>query len=345
LGPDPPNKALVLVQKGLYLEALIDVLHEIDPAIRVDLQDPALVQAPEVLSDAAPQLVLFDVDKSPDAGPAYFQPLRARFPDARFIAVGTAEEAATIEGFLAAGAAGYVPKSFVRSATLAVLRLALNSPARAPLDLESTRESRAPSPVDHEGRGAPPRGLGLTERETEVLALAAEGKTNAAIAEALGTAPGTVRIQMSSILSKLDVSNRSEAIIVAFRMDRVVWEQIRKAEAGHLDLGWLLPHMEHRAHRAKHVLFRKNDIATELYFLQHGRVVLPELGVEMRNKDVFGEIGIFASSRRRTSSAICATDVDLFVLSEEKAKRMYYLNPAFALFIVNLVSQRLAAHR
>jgi CRP-like cAMP-binding protein len=150
---------------------------------------------------------------------------------------------------------------------------------------------------------------------------------------------------MSSILSKLNVTNRSEAIIVALRMQRVVWEQIRMAEQGDLDLGALLPHMEHRAHRVNDVLFRMNDVGKELYYLQQGRVRLPELGLEMKERDVFGELGLFATGHRRTSSAVCATDVDLFVMSEVKAKQMYFLNPAFAMYMVNLVSQRLVAQR
>lgn len=53
----------------------------------------------------------------------------------------------------------------------------------------------------------------LTERETEVLRLVAEGKTTKEIAGELYLAPGTVRNYISTILDKLDVGNRIEAIV------------------------------------------------------------------------------------------------------------------------------------
>ncbi|MCH1627285.1 response regulator transcription factor [Ferdinandcohnia quinoae] len=55
----------------------------------------------------------------------------------------------------------------------------------------------------------------LTEREREVLRLAAEGKTSKAISSILFLSPGTVRNYMSEIINKLEVKNRIEAISIA----------------------------------------------------------------------------------------------------------------------------------
>jgi DNA-binding NarL/FixJ family response regulator len=57
----------------------------------------------------------------------------------------------------------------------------------------------------------------LTEQELRVLALIAEGKTNREIARALYLGEGTVRNYVSSILSKLGVTNRAEAAAFAVR--------------------------------------------------------------------------------------------------------------------------------
>jgi DNA-binding NarL/FixJ family response regulator len=56
---------------------------------------------------------------------------------------------------------------------------------------------------------------GLTPRERDVLELVAQGRRNAAIAEALGMAPKTVANHLSSIFAKLQVADRSEAIVRA----------------------------------------------------------------------------------------------------------------------------------
>jgi NarL family two-component system response regulator LiaR len=67
------------------------------------------------------------------------------------------------------------------------------------------------------GREGPVPGHDLTPREREVLALLVEGKTNNEIAEGLTISPATAAAHVSNILSKLGVSNRSEAVALAFR--------------------------------------------------------------------------------------------------------------------------------
>jgi DNA-binding CsgD family transcriptional regulator len=57
--------------------------------------------------------------------------------------------------------------------------------------------------------------LGLTRRESEVLAWVAEGKTNAETAERLSIAPGTVKKHLDHIYEKLGVSSRTEAVVTA----------------------------------------------------------------------------------------------------------------------------------
>jgi len=69
---------------------------------------------------------------------------------------------------------------------------------------EPDRRSRAPPPRDRHDGGAWPRGE-LTPREREVLALVAEGRTNASIAKELWLTEKTVETHVRSILGKLDL--------------------------------------------------------------------------------------------------------------------------------------------
>ncbi|MBD2437317.1 response regulator transcription factor [Nostoc sp. FACHB-110] len=57
----------------------------------------------------------------------------------------------------------------------------------------------------------------LTQREQEILSLLAAGKTNQEIAHALYIAPGTVRVHIHAILQKLEVSDRTQAVVVALQ--------------------------------------------------------------------------------------------------------------------------------
>jgi DNA-binding NarL/FixJ family response regulator len=58
----------------------------------------------------------------------------------------------------------------------------------------------------------------LTDREREVLALVAEGRSNGQIASTLFISPKTVSVHVSNILAKLDVSSRTEAAALAHRL-------------------------------------------------------------------------------------------------------------------------------
>jgi DNA-binding CsgD family transcriptional regulator len=57
----------------------------------------------------------------------------------------------------------------------------------------------------------------LTERELEILRKVSDGMTNAAIGEALGISPQTVKNHVTSILRKLAVNDRTQAVVTAFR--------------------------------------------------------------------------------------------------------------------------------
>jgi len=83
-------------------------------------------------------------------------------------------------------------------------RLGLEQPVAAVAALESV--------------SSPAASLGLTRRETEVLALVAEGRTNRQIGQALFITPKTASVHVSRILAKLGVAGRGEAAAIAHRL-------------------------------------------------------------------------------------------------------------------------------
>jgi DNA-binding CsgD family transcriptional regulator len=186
----------------------------------------------------------------------------------------------------------------------------------------------------------------LTPKQLEVLALAAEGLSNRQIGLRLGITEGTVKLHMSAIYARLAVERRGEAIAVAHRMREVRAEQMRRAQGDDAQLlGWLLPHVAHRRAGAGEVIFRRGDCGSVLYYVQRGRVVLEELDAEIGPGQLLGEIGVFSAEHVRTCTARCATEVDLFCLDVEQAKRIFCLNPQFGLHVVQLLAQRLLADR
>jgi len=63
-----------------------------------------------------------------------------------------------------------------------------------------------------------PREIGLTERQSQVLALVVQGKPNKLICRDLKLAEGTVKIHMSAILKALGVTNRTQAVIAVSKL-------------------------------------------------------------------------------------------------------------------------------
>jgi two-component system, NarL family, nitrate/nitrite response regulator NarL len=210
----------------------------------------------------------------------------------------------------------------------------------------SARHSRTQAGSEQAWRfDASVKDYGLTQVEAEVLALTAQGLSNYEVAQRRGSSEGTVKVHMNRIFTKLKVRSRCEAIAFYLQLNNVDPEELRRAQAGHMDMKWLLSTMTHERHPKGTVLFRSGDVGDKIYYLQRGIVALKEIGVDMEPHALFGEIGVFAPEHRRTCTALCKTHVDLFTLTFEEVRRCYFLNPQFAFYVMYLVTQRLMADR
>ena len=104
---------------------------------------------------------------------------------------------------------------------------------------------------------------------------------------------------------------------------------------------WLLPHMRRRAFSAGEVLFRRGDTADRIMYLARGELRLEEIGEPVRAGAVIGEIGLFAPDRKRTQTVSCATDGELYEMTEEMIFRLYYQNPKLGFYFIRVVAARL----
>jgi DNA-binding NarL/FixJ family response regulator len=327
------------------------MLTGLDSHCEVEVVDDIAAQhsSPPAQRSPSPDLVLVDIDSASTHVNAIIRGFLRRYPDAPLVALGSCLDDAYVEEVLQAGALGYLPKSHSETVSRGVLRLVLSGGAYRPY--ASPRGPTTANASAHPDGAQPPEAreslheFGLTGRQIEVLSLAAQGKSNPAIARHLGIVEGTVKLHMSAIFKALEVRNRSEAVLLASRLQSVTFQQIKESEGGALDLDWLLPHMTHRRVPRNTILFRKGDAGAELYYLQRGTIRLEEIELVINGGAVFGEIGIFSSAHERTCTAVCATDVDLFTLTSDQVKRLYLLNPQFALYVVHLIAKRLMADR
>jgi DNA-binding NarL/FixJ family response regulator len=333
---------------GLFGDALAALIGKLDPQCKVHRFPDAPAAMVNAAQPTPSDMTLALVDVDVDDAPTVIRAFSGLHPGKPIVAMGTQVNDAFIDSLLSAGATGYLPKHFSEPVIIGVLKLVLGGASyrpylpKQPALPPSSADASAVTPTrDADTR----REFGLSERQMEVLTLAAQGKSNQAIANQLGITEGTVKLHMTAVLRALNVENRSEAVVIATRMNSVNFRQIREAESGRLDMDWLLPHMTHQRLAISTVIFRKGAPGDRLYYLQRGTVRLQEINLDLASGTLFGEIGIFAPRHERTCTAICTTDVDLFTLSEAQVKRLYFLNPPFAIYVVQLIAAHLSADR
>jgi CRP/FNR family transcriptional regulator, cyclic AMP receptor protein len=122
---------------------------------------------------------------------------------------------------------------------------------------------------------------------------------------------------------------------------RALTRQVRGAARGELPLEGLLPFMTPRRHEAGAILFQRDDLAHEMFYLISGAVRLEELGKTLGVGSVLGEISLFAPSCTRTATAVCESDVELLAITADKVMQLYYQNPTFGFHMVRLITARL----
>jgi DNA-binding NarL/FixJ family response regulator len=162
-------------------------------------------------ADLAPDVVLMDLTMPGGDGITALRELRAAGSTARVLVVTSFTESRTVVPALRAGAAGYLYKDIDPDALAHAIRavhagqVVLQPEVAAAL----LTQDEPPAP---QGRGG-----SLTDREREVLALIAEGRSNREIARALVLSEKTVKTHVSNVLMKLDLADRTQAALWAVR--------------------------------------------------------------------------------------------------------------------------------
>jgi NarL family two-component system response regulator LiaR len=119
------------------------------------------------------------------------------------------EEEELVQGVFAAGAISYLLKNVTSDELANAIRAAYLG--RSTLSPEATRA------LIHATRAGKSAQVDLTDREREILILVVNGRSNQQIADAMVISIATVKAHISSILSKLQVSSRAEAIAFAIK--------------------------------------------------------------------------------------------------------------------------------
>jgi DNA-binding NarL/FixJ family response regulator len=199
-----------VVRRGLL--AFLDS----EPDLEVVGEAEGGAQALELLARLAsegrePDVVLMDLKMEPLDGIESTRQIRSRHSEVDVVALTSFGEDERVHAALEAGASGYLLKDSDADEVSAAIRAAHRG--ELPLDPAIARELT--SSLRSESRAAPD--AELTARELEVLRLLGAGKANKEIAAELQISERTARTHVSSILSKLDLTSRTQAALWAVR--------------------------------------------------------------------------------------------------------------------------------
>ena len=211
--PEAPPRVLLVDDHDLFRTGLRTLLE----AEGVDVVGEARNGAEAVaeIRTLAPDVVVMDLNMPGISGVEATAKITMFAPLTRVLVLSASDQDADVMDAIVAGACGYLLKDASIDELLAGIRAAatgesLISPAIASKVLQRLRASGASAREDSTASE-------LSDRETQVLRLIANGKDNAQIAAELHISPKTVKNHISNILMKLQIENRIQAAVFAVR--------------------------------------------------------------------------------------------------------------------------------
>jgi len=206
------KQRIMLVDDHEIVRLGLKALLERQPHFEVVAEASTARDAVEKVEAFTPDVVVMDIRLPGGSGIEACEEIVERFPNSKVIMLTSYAEDEMLFSAIRAGAAGYVLKQIggddlVRAIEAVSRGEALLDPAVTQRIFQEVR--KAAKEEEASAFSA------LTQQEKHVLLLVSEGKTNREIAKALFLGEGTVRNYVSSILSKLGVSNRAEAAAYA----------------------------------------------------------------------------------------------------------------------------------
>jgi DNA-binding NarL/FixJ family response regulator len=187
-----------LVRKG------VAAILAAEPGLSLVAEAGTAAEAISLFAVHRPDVTLMDLRLPDKSGIETTREIRRMFPDARIIALTSYDGDQDIYRALEAGVRGYLLKDMVHAEVIRAIRVVHAGKRYLPSEVTQSLSEFFPE-------------VALTPREVQVLALVARGLGNKEVGHMLGTAAGTIKTQVQSILSKLEARDRTHAVTIALR--------------------------------------------------------------------------------------------------------------------------------
>jgi DNA-binding NarL/FixJ family response regulator len=211
-------KILIVDDHALVRRGLNYVVKEGFPDAEV-VEAEGSAAALDGMREGGVDLALVDVRMPDRDGLELLRAIKADWADVPVIMLSTYENAPYVKRALADGASGYLLKDATPEDLAQAIKVAMSGSGNvlSPRVIQNLFEDQE-SGSSSNGSGGRRNEYSLTQREHDILALLAEGRSNREIAQALFLSEKTVKAHLAAIFRKLGVTNRTQAAMMAVQM-------------------------------------------------------------------------------------------------------------------------------
>ena len=205
-------KVLITDEQSLFRDGLSLRLKEINEDITI-LQSSSLIDMQKILShETDTDLVILDIDLADINTSDIINKIKTIAPNTKIVTTSTSEDTRNIKKILSLGVKGYIPKRSDSNILSGALKLILDGGTYIPpAMLNNNLDYSSYNTLNSFKKN-------LTNRQSQVLDLIAQGKSNKQIAYDMGVSEATVKLHINALLRSLKVNNRTQAVITAQKL-------------------------------------------------------------------------------------------------------------------------------
>ncbi|KAB2308450.1 two-component system response regulator NarL [Betaproteobacteria bacterium SCN2] len=215
MNPEDIQTILIVDDHPLFRKGVIQLIQTL-PELKFVGEAANGADGIRLARELDPDLVLLDLNMKDMSGVEVLKAVKAAGLDARVVMLTVSDHADDLVAALQAGADGYLLKDMEPEDLTAHLAQA----ARGEITITPRLTQLLAASLRDIGRPKKPSEAGLTEQESRILELIADGMSNKLIAKELDIAEGTVKVHVKHLLKKLNLRSRVEAAVWADRSRR-----------------------------------------------------------------------------------------------------------------------------
>ncbi len=205
-------KVLITDEQSLFRDGLSLRLKQINDNISV-IQSSNLFEMQKILSKEKDiDFLIFDIDLAETDSTEFINKLKTLAPNLKIVVISSSEDTRNIKRVLSSDVKGYIPKKLDSNILGGALKLILDGGTYIPPVLLNNITTYTNHNTDNILKKS------LTNRQSQVLDLIAQGKSNKQIAYDMGVSEATVKLHINALLRSLKVNNRTQAVITAQKM-------------------------------------------------------------------------------------------------------------------------------